>query len=137
MATKENLIGLGVPAILADRIGTNPSFVTAYGASPASANPIGGSQFITVVMTGTSSLRVPQIGGNDGALVGDEFWVVNLTAASIKVYALSTYLGSAVTFYQKGTSVVGATGMSVEAGGSVILKPVTMSTWVGVAGASV
>lgn len=134
MATKENLIGLGTPPALARVLGVTPVVATAYGATVGSANQIGGDQYLTVCVTGTSAFKVPQVGGDTGTLLGaPPFWVVNLTTAAIAVYAASNALGSAVTFYSSDASGI---LVSVAPGKTGVLMPLTVSTWAVVSGAS-
>jgi hypothetical protein len=137
MATKTDLMGLGVPHNEAYFTGITPVLTSAVGATLASATLIGPNDFLNLVMSGTSGVRLTPPGSGDSLLGGPGMWIVNLTAASIKVYCANNAKGSAVTFFQKGTSVAGTTGMSIEAGGSVILMAATVSTIVGNAGASV
>ncbi len=134
MTTKADLIGLGVSPYVANALGVTPVVATAYGATVGSANQIGGQQFLTVCITGTSSFKVPQIGGDTGALLGGPpFYVSNLTTAAIAVYAASNSLGSAVTFYASDASGI---LVSVAPGKTGVLMPLTVSTWAVVSGCS-
>src|SRR5215467_13828147 len=89
MATKANLMGLGVNAFQAQRFATDPTLVFASGASTASATAIGGSQYLTVVTTTSaagSGIALPQVGTDNGALLGDDFIINNQVASSITVF---------------------------------------------------
>lgn len=131
--TKDDLIGLGLTPALADGIGYTPIVATAYGATVGSANQIGGKQYITVCVTGTSAFKVPAVGGDTGAYKGFPFYVFNQTTAAIAVYAASNALGSAVTFYSSDASGI---LVSVAPGKTGVLLPLTVSTWAVVSGAS-
>lgn len=130
MATKENLMAFGMPYPLADKLGMTPIVATAVGASLGSATQIGGQQYLTLVSTGTSGLKMPQVTGDNGCLPGDWFTIQNNTAASIQIYCANNAAGSAVTFYGNGVSVAGTTGFSLPTGQMSILRPITPSTWV-------
>ncbi len=133
MATKSDLMGLSMSYPLADRMGFTPVIATAFGTSAGSANQIGGTQFITFVNSGTSSLKLPQVTGDEqGALLGDEYNIFNATSASIAIYAANTAQGSAVTIYNNAASVAGTTGASIATGQMMTLYPVTVSTWMAV-----
>lgn len=131
MATKQNLMGLGLPAPLANRIGDvadGAVLVTAAGASQASAYQIGGSQFVVVAnaSSGGMGVSLPSVGGDNGALIGDDFVISNVYGGSVIVYAP----GSAV-IYQNGVSTSGATGVSVSLAKIGTFYPVTPSVWIG------
>jgi hypothetical protein len=133
MPTKQDLMGLGMGPFLANQLGVTPVLTSALGASVGSARQIGGQDYLTVIVTGTSSLKVPPVGGDTGATLGSPFAIANITAATIAVYAASNALGSAVTFY---TSAASGILVSVPFGKTALMYPVTVSTWVVVAGAS-
>jgi hypothetical protein len=130
MAKKSDLMGLGLPVFLAQRMATEPSQVTAVGASRASATTLGGDQFLTVVV-GTNSgvaLQLPQIGGN-GCLLGDDF-IVNALAATASVYP-----GSGCTISVGAASYSTGTGVTVELHTATSFYPITATQWIGIKGA--
>lgn len=130
-------MGYSMPHNLANRMGFTPVIATAFGATIASANQMGGTQFLTFVNTGTSALALPPVTGDErGALLGDEFNIFNATSAAIVIYANNTAGGSAVTIYGQAASVAGTTGVSVPTGQLMTLFPVTVSTWVMVRGSA-
>lgn len=130
MATKENLMAFGMSYPLADKLGQTPIIASAVGATLASATQIGGQQYLALITTGTSGLKMPQVTGDNGCLPGDWFTIQNNTAASIQIYAANNASGSAVTFFGNGVSVAGTTGYSLPTGQMSILRPITPSTWV-------
>lgn len=129
MATAADFMNLGIAPLFAARNAFPPVLVTAFGTSSGSANPINGFQYFTVVNSGTSSLRLPAVNADTGALLGDRYVVGNLTSASVAVYAAATPGGSVVTLYTTGASTAGTTGVSVGVGALVEFIPVTVSTW--------
>lgn len=137
MATKENLMALGFAPAVANYVGVTPILTSAVGATLGSATQIGPNDFFNLIMSGTSGVKLTPPASGDSLLGAPGITLINMTGASIKVYCANNAKGSAVTFFQKGTSVAGTTGMSIEAGGSVILWAATVSTIVGNAGASV
>lgn len=141
MAEAEDLMGLGENQALAQIYGKTPVLLTATGSTAGDAAAITNGRFV-VVNGGTSGVRLPQAGGdgtgganNNGALMGDMYVVANITGATIVIFANNNGLGSAVTIYGRGTSAVGTTGFSAQAGIPVLLMPVTISTWIAFASA--
>lgn len=132
MATPNNLIGLGVPAVQAGRLGMAIVSVTCAGATAGAAKQLGGFPGIYVVNASNSGsgVALPQMGGQTGALLSDEFIIANIVGGTIYVYANATGLGSAVTFYGDGVSTAGTTGISVATGFNAMFRPITMSTWI-------
>lgn len=124
MATKENLMGLGMNHILANRMGRTPALVTAQGTTMGDARVIVGTDYDAVIALGTGGvvLRSPGSAGS-GVLLGDLFYFTNITAASIALY-----IRGAVA-YVNGVSVSGSLGLSVGVGQSLIARPITASTW--------
>ena len=134
MASAQDLMGLGMPPFLARQLTSGPHTVTAVGATVGSATQIPAAQFLTIVNTGTSSVKVPQIGGDNNALLGlPAYHIVNLTAATIAIYAASNAAGSAVTFY---TSAASGILLSCAIGKVAQLVPISVSSWAVVSGAS-
>ena len=130
MALGQDYMGLGLPHLLAARLANPPVLMTAYGTSSGSANQIAGTSYFVIANSGTSSLKLPVVGGDqNGALLGDRYVIGNITSASVAVYAANNSLGSAVTFYTTGASTAGTTGVSVGVGSLVEFLPVTISTW--------
>lgn len=132
MVTKVELMGLGMPYPLANRLGVTPTITSAFGATAASAAQIGGVQYLTLVTaTNTGSgLKMPQVTGDSGCLPGDTFIVQNNLTASVIIYAVNNAAGSAVTFYGNGVSAAGTTGFSIPSGMMAMMWPVNTSTWV-------
>lgn len=133
MATAENLMAMGVAALLAQKTGITPVLVTCGGGSAGSATQMSGnnrSWYVNASNSG-SGVLLPQVGGDNGVLLGDICVLTNLLGASIMVYSANNAAGSAVTIYGKGTSAAGTTGTSVAPGLPAYLQAITVSTWVG------
>jgi hypothetical protein len=135
MATPSNLSGLGMPSLLAARVGMHVQAVTCGGTTAGAATQIPGKQGIYYVNASNSGsgVALPLIGGQGptkGALLGDSYTVANIIGATIYVYANANAAGSAITFYGDGASTAGTTGLSVQTGFSGIFQPITVSTWI-------
>lgn len=124
MATKENLMGLGVPMHVARRLGRTPVNVTAAGTTISDGTVIGGDQYDAVVATGTGGivLRSPASAGSE-VLLGDEYYITNITAASVALFVRNALI------YVNGLSVSGTGGISIGVGQSCIIRPISASTW--------
>ena len=129
MALTTDLMGLGEAHMLSRLYAFPPVLATAYGATLASANQIGGAQYFTVATSGTSALKLPQVNADTGCLLGDRFVIGNTTSASIVVYAASNAAGSVVVLINPAGSTSGATGVSVGIGSLVEFIPITVSAW--------
>lgn len=135
MATRANLIGLGVPHLQAARIGMHVVAVTCAGATAGAATQIPGFQGVYYVNASNSGsgVALPNLGGEGpakGALLGDSFNIANIIGATIYVYANATDAGSAVTFFGGGLSAAGTTGISLQTGFNALFTPITVSTWI-------
>lgn len=135
MATRGNLAGLGMPALLAARVGMHVQAITCAGATAGAAGQIPGfpGVYYCNASNSGSGLALPQVGGQGvgkGALLADEFTISNIVGAVIYVYANANAAGSVVTFYGDGVSTAGTTGISLTTGFSVWFEPITMSTWI-------
>jgi len=131
MANPENLMGLGLPPIIARYLSNGVYTITATGSTAGDAKQIPGIPGIYFVNAGTSAVVLPLVGGDPptgGALLGDTFQVCNI-AASLVVFAANNAKGSAVTIFGNGISVVGTTGLSVVSGWQGYFYPITISTW--------
>ena len=131
MAKKSDLMGLGMPVFLSQRMATEPSQVTAAGATRASATVLGGDQYL-VCVTGTNGgvgLQLPQVGGSNGCLLGDDFIINALNATA------SVYPGSGVTISVGAASYSTGTGVVVELHTATTFYPITSTQWIGLKGA--
>lgn len=131
MANPENLMGLGLPPILARVLANGVYTITATGSTAGDAKQIPGVPGVYFVNAGTSAVVLPLVGGDPplgGALLGDKFYISNI-AASLVVFAANNSKGSVVTVYGNGISVVGTTGMSLISGWQGLFMPITISTW--------
>jgi hypothetical protein len=133
MPKKSDLMGLGMPVFLAQRMATEPSQVTAQGATFASAKQVAGDQYL-ISVTGSNTgmaLKLPYVGGDGigyGALLGDDF-IINALYGTCSVYA-----GSGVTISIAGANYASATGVTVEAHTATTFYPITATQWLGVKG---
>lgn len=127
MATTENLMAFGLHPFLADALSNGPIAVTAGGASLASATPIPNTAGIAYVIATNSGsgLKLPQIGGPTGLLLGDPLTVFNFLGAGIQVYASGS---ATITGY--GASASGDTGVAVGTANGITFWPVTATSWV-------
>lgn len=135
MATAVQLMGVGMPPILAHLIGHQNDVFTSQGSTYASANKVqGGNRHILITASNSgSALAMPQIGGGDvgSCTLGDNMIFTNILSASVVLLFNTTSLGSATTIYVDGASVTGLTGVSVASAKPLLLRPVSVSTWVG------
>ena len=132
MPTKQDLIGLGMVWKMADVLGVTPLLKAIAGAAAGSATQIGGTDYLFVPTSGTSACKLPPVGGDTGTFLGSPTAIANYTSAAIVVFAANNALGSAVTILANGTSAAGTTGMSLLSGHTMLLWPVTVSTWMGI-----
>jgi hypothetical protein len=132
MATKANLMGMGVSPLLARRQATDPQTITAAGGSLASATGIGGDNyFVSVIASNTGAgLLLPQVGTDNGALLGDDYIINNQLTASITVFGP---VGSTISI--SGVNVSGSAGFGLSTHKSVTLYPITASSWLGIVSA--
>lgn len=125
MATKENLMGLGVPHFVAGKLGHTPVLVTAASSSIGAARVVGQEEYDLYInaTNGGNGLVLKSPASVDGPLLGDEFWVTNILGASVALYIRNALI------YVNGVSVSGSLGLSVGAGQTCIAKPLSASTW--------
>jgi len=132
MATKANLMGMGVGPILARRQATDPQTITAQGGSLASAQQIGGDNYFVSVIASNSGagLQLPGVGGDNGALLGDDYIINNQLTASITIFGPT---GSTISV--SGNNISGSAGFGLSTHKSVTLWPITSSSWLGIVSA--
>jgi hypothetical protein len=132
MARKTDLMGMGVAPQLARRTATDPQTVTAQGGTLASALALGGDQyFVSVIATnGGAGLLLPAVGGDNGALLGDDFIINNQITASITVFGPA---GSTISI--SGNNISGSAGFGMSTHKSVTVWPITASSWLGIVSA--
>ncbi len=131
MARSLDLMGLGLPHILAGRVGDDPTPATATGQTVASAVQLGGLPSIWYVNASNSGsgVKLPPVGGDTGCLLGDDITIANLLGATIYVYASTNAAGSAMAMYGNATSATGSTGVSLISGAVAMFQAITVSTW--------
>lgn len=130
MAKKTDLMGLGMPVFLAQRMAAEPTLVTGAGASRASATPLGGDQYLVVMIgsNGGGGFQLPQVGGQNGCLLGDDF-VINALYDNAAVYP-----GPGMTISIAGGSYSTGTAVPVTQHTAISFYPVTATQWIGVKG---
>jgi hypothetical protein len=130
MASKVNLMNLGLPYALANRLATEPVIATAQGGTRASAATIGGTQFLTCYNASNSGAGavLPVLGG-DGCLLGDDFIINNQIVGGMTIYAPTGFAISMAGSLQSGSG-----GVALNSHTTTTLFPVTASTWIGVVG---
>jgi hypothetical protein len=131
MAKVTDLMGLGMPVFLAERLSLEPAQVTAVGATRASSTTLGGHPYMAVVV-GTNSgvgTQLPNVGGDQKPLLGDGVMVHALYATA------SVYPGSGATISAGGALYTTATSVPVEMNTTAIFYPATTTQWIGLLGA--
>lgn len=132
-----DLIGLGLSSHLARRLanggaGSSTSLqIAAAGSTAANATQIGGQQFFVSVNSGTGGVTLPAIGGDNGALLADDFIINNATGSTITCFMPTT--GGNIS--AAGSNIAGSTGVSILSHTTWTLYPVSSTQWVGVKGA--
>lgn len=129
MAKKSDLMGLGESFAIARRMATEPSQANSQGASRASATVIGGDQFF-ISVTGSnsgSSMVLPGIGGDTGALLGDDFIINNQITATIQVFG-----PTGTTISVSGNNVSGSAGIDIQTHTTMTFYPITATSWLGI-----
>lgn len=134
MATKENLMGLGMPYSLSNRLGVTPVLTSVAGATAGAATAIGPTDYLVQVTSSNSGsgLRLPSLVSTNPALPGDMFVISNSLQAAIMVYAST---GTNIIGIN-GVTASGLTGVSLGTNGMAIFMPLSASTWIGMKGAS-
>jgi len=123
MATKEQLMGLGMPVFLAGKIGQTPSSVAAAGTTFGTATSVGGDNYNLFCNSGTGGVVLKSPASADGYNIGDEIKFTNYTSAAVALYTRNALIiFSAV-------SVSGSVGFSVQPGQTFTMMPITASTW--------
>lgn len=134
MALPTDLTGLGMSAWLAQRMaatdgGKSSLVIAAAGTTQADATAIGGNQRTVAVTSGTGGAALPARGGANGALLGDEFMVSNVTSSSITLYG---QVGDSLNW--GGSNIAGSVGIAVAAHTTTVCRIVSSVQWVGIAG---
>jgi hypothetical protein len=113
MSQSSDLMGLGLPPLLAERIadaGTGPVNITATGTAASTGYALRAAQYFVIVSTssGNYSVTLPTPGGDTGPLIGDNFVITNLSTTAVSLFA-----PSGVTMYFQG-SVFTTTAVSIS-----------------------
>ena len=124
---KTDLMGLGMPPFLAERMADCDTniIVAAAGTSVGTATALGRSQYLVSVQSGTGGVKLPPVGGDNGCLIGDDFYINNQSGATITVYA------SGANFSLGGASTAGATGVAVSNHQMLTVFVITATGWFG------
>src|SRR5881227_287999 len=97
MALASDLMGLGIPHLLASRLangGIGPLTITAAGSAFSSSTKIGCSQYVVSCSnaTGTGALGLPAVGGDVGAMLADDFVINNAGTTSLQIFTSTAVL---------------------------------------------
>jgi len=132
MATKSNLMGLGVAHLQAAVQATEPTTGIGSGASIGDALAIGGNQYLLSLTSVTSGggVKLPPLGGSTGCLLGDDFIINNQGANTVIVYA-ATNGSAAPNFSFSGSSINGSLGVSIASHKSATFYCITSTSWLG------
>lgn len=125
------LVGLGLSPLLASRMatgGVGPLTITAKGTSYATGQLIGTSQFLVSCNSGAAStvLSLPTVGGDNGALLADDYIINNANSQTIQIFASS---GVSLSIGATNTS---STSLAVHT--TITLFPISTTQWIGVKG---
>lgn len=136
MATATNLMAVGFSSQQARMLGSTPNTITGEGTTATTATPLAKDSPIVQVTasagSGRNGVLLPQVGGDAGCLLGDDFVINNNAGTSVIVYAANSLAGSVVTIFASGASIVGTTGYSVSVQKTACLWPITSSVWIGI-----
>lgn len=131
MALSTDLMGLGLPPLLAQALGCDGQFTpTPAGSSFATATRLKNSQEIvtTGAADGTKAFALPAVGSNDGALLGEPFVISNTGTTSLQIYGSS---GVTITFNGSAHSQ-----QPVQAGVAAMFWAVSTTSWIGLKGSA-
>jgi hypothetical protein len=124
MTQSSDLTGLGVPPLQAERLATagiGPITVNVQGSVYATGYPIKNAQYLIYIppTSGAGVLSLPPIGGDNGALIGDDFIIANGTAAVVSIYPPSN------------VSIVGVTASTANGSPITVLANTVLTIWAG------
>jgi hypothetical protein len=134
-------MGLGVSALIAQRTsngGTGPLAYTVLGTATINTNltatlgtRLGASQYFVSVNSGTqgssfTGLFLPGVGGDNGALLADDYVINNATGNNMVVMGSNGVLISATGSNTSYTNMASHTSMTIY--------PVSSTQWIGVKG---
>jgi hypothetical protein len=137
MALASDLMGLGVPPLVAQRTATGgigPLTIVPAGTTYASSTKLGTAQFLVTASNFASGLAIglPAIGSDNGALLADDFIVNNQGTSSLLVIAsTSVYISmnGSLTVVQRVQSHNTATFYPVQS-----TYTAGTAAWIGVSG---
>lgn len=133
MSLASDLQGMGISPLLAGRqatAGIGPIAIVSAGTSFATATRIQAMQYLVSNSTnntvGGQGVSLPQVGGDNGALIGDDFVINNAATGSMTVYC-----STGVTI-----SVAGSNQASIGLSSHTTLAcyPISTTQWIGVRG---
>lgn len=127
-----DLMGLGVSPLQAQRTanaGTGPLTIASAGSSFATANRIDCAQYLVSCSDsdGTKAIALPQVGSDQGALIGDIFTINNAGSTTFTIFC-----STGVTISVSGSNT-SSTTLGVHT--SLTCFPLTSTQWAGVKGA--
>jgi hypothetical protein len=126
-----DLQGLGVNPLQAQRTanaGIGPLTISAAGTAFASATRIGGAQYLVSCSntTGSNGISLPAVGGDSGALIGDQFTINNAGTVSLNIF-LST--GVTISIANLNTAT-----FALATHTTTTCYPISATQWIGVRG---
>jgi hypothetical protein len=132
MALATDLMGFGMPAQLANRMataGNGAVTISSAGSGFSTATRIQCTQFLVSCSDtdGTKALALPVVGGDNGALIGDDFIVNNAGTTSLNLFSSTGVVISVGGVNTSKTTIALHTTMT--------LYPISTTQWVGVKGA--
>ena len=130
MSLSSDLMGMGIPPLLAARTataGTGPITIVAVGGTFASAPRIQCTQYLVSNATGGGlGVSLPPVGGDNGALLGDDFVINNRATASMNVFCSTGVLIS--------VGGVNSAFVALSSHTTLAAYPITTTQWIGVRG---
>jgi hypothetical protein len=123
-------MGMGISPLLAARTaiaGTGPITIVAAGGTFTSATRIQCTQYlVSNATTGGLALALPIVGGDNGALLGDDFVINHRTTGSLNVFC-STGVTISVSGVNSAVTVLSSHT-------TMACYPITTTQWIGVKG---
>jgi hypothetical protein len=134
MNLASDLMGLGSSPLLALRTsngGNGPVTISAAGTTFATATRIQSSQYFVSCTnaggSGGAAVALPVVGGDNGALIADDFVINNATATQ----SLTVFASTGVAISVGGTNTSSTT---IPVHTTMTLYPLTTTQWLGVKG---
>ncbi len=130
MSLNTDLMGLGMPAQLADKLAPAiPLTITAAGTTYAGSTKLKQNQYLVSCANGnnTLSLGLPAVGGSTGCALADYFHVYNSSVDTVVIRtSTSVLMGSGGTY---------DSAFLLGPSKSVLLRPISSTAWASLYGA--